>query len=181
MNVWSAVLVAGLAVHNLAAAPQTVQVANHTLTRVSEATRSRLFGLLDVYRVSIYVPRGHATLPALWSAGTAVALRVEVLYNGPLPDHIPSAWKKELMPVLSAAQAQLLKKGYARLESGDVIEIRFVPGGGTAVSVAGRPVLTDRGFELMAAFLNIWMGQTPVSEDVKRELLRGLQRPAPQH
>lgn len=158
----------------LIAQPATLHNGTDALALAGRATRSRLFGLVDIYGVALYVPQGRATIDSIRSARVPVALRVEILYNGSLPDEIPSKWREELMPELGSAQQQSLTRAYARLESGDVIEIRFAPGRGTTVSVSGTRVLADKGFGLMAAFLSIWIGQTAVSEEIKSELLGSL-------
>ncbi len=175
-NSFCVALVAAVAIQTLTAQPQTLQIGEHTLTKASQATRSRLFGSVNIYRVSLYVDQTHATLDALRALRSPIARRVDILYEGSLPDEIPSDWKRELMPALGPGQQKSLVQAYARLSPRDSIEIRFAPGEGTTVSVSGRRILTDDGFELIAAFLDIWMGQTPVSDDIKDQLIAGLRQ-----
>lgn len=177
MRLWNtalcAVVIVACGLASAAAQTPTMSAGETRLTLVSRATRSEMFGLVDLYEVALYVPPDVSSLAMLRGQDTAKGLRVEIEYDGSLPDRIPTEWSRELQPALSRAQQQELRRAYAGLGPGDVIEITYAPGAGTRIVVSGDTVLTDRGYEVMAAFMNIWLGQTPVSEDVKQQLLTG--------
>lgn len=98
---------------------------------------------------------------------------MDVQYGGELPDRIPSEWRRELEPALSDPERRKLRDAYAALTQGDTIRIAYAPGRGATLSVSGADVLSTDGHELIAAFLEIWLGRTPVSEEVKEKLLEG--------
>jgi hypothetical protein len=118
--------------------------------------------------------RGPGGAAALRDSETPKAIRIEVVYDGSLPDQIPGAWQGELLPVLDPRQQEKLRDAYAQLKPNDWVSIDYVPSRGTTVTVLGERVLVDRGQELMGAFLDLWVGQTPVSEEMKQELLQQL-------
>jgi hypothetical protein len=52
-----------------------------------------------------------------------------------------------------------------------VVLIEYVPGKGTAVRVDKTVAATGAHHDLMLAFLDPWLGQRPVSGDMKRALI----------
>ena len=152
------------------AQPEMLDVGGRSLPLKSQATRSEMFGLVDLYQVALYAPANISSVEGLRPKDVPKALRVEVQYNGSLPDEVPSGWRSELDPALNKEQSAKLRSAYAKLEPKDEILITYVPERGTTLRVSGNEVLTNAGYEVMAAFLDIWLGQTPVSEDVKDAL-----------
>jgi hypothetical protein len=57
------------------------------------------------------------------------------------------------------------------LRHGDVVLIEYAPRKGTSVHVNRSILVLGEAHELMLAFLDHWLGQRPVSEDLKRTLL----------
>jgi len=56
-------------------------------------------------------------------------------------------------------------------KEGDLIEVDFVPGTGTTVSVAGQAKGTVEGDDFAKATLRIWLGPKPPSDDLKNGML----------
>jgi hypothetical protein len=52
-----------------------------------------------------------------------------------------------------------------------VVLIEYVPGKGTTVRVNKAVAVGGVNHDLMLAFLDHWLGQRPVSEEIKRTLL----------
>jgi len=52
-----------------------------------------------------------------------------------------------------------------------MVTISYLPKTGTRVAVNDRTVFMTEGQAVMAAFLDNWLGQPPVSEDIKSSLL----------
>jgi hypothetical protein len=53
-----------------------------------------------------------------------------------------------------------------------VIAVEFVPAKGTTVRVNKAVAVTGAHHDLMLAFLDHWIGERPLSEELKRALLR---------
>lgn len=132
------------------------------------ATRSMFF--MDLYELTVMDTDGQLTQADLDDGASPKKLTVDVLYGGDLPD-IPKGWTSELEPALSSGEMQTLRAAYRKLEKGDTIRAAYRPGTGTVVSVGGDVVLSSGGYELMAAFLDIWFGDTPVDDGIKDEFL----------
>lgn len=156
-----------------APAPATIDVGGIALVYCSEGTRERF--LFNLYRVALYLPRQSTDVRYILRPDTAKAFRVEVLYEGPGPDRVPKDWRRELVPALNAEQMARLKQVFETIAAGDVILASFAPGPGpgpgSALSLNGRPVISDPGHALIDAMVELWLGPNPVSKDVKQALL----------
>jgi hypothetical protein len=128
-----------------------------------------LAGLEDLYKIALY-----ATPPfdqsQLLSPDVAKALRIEVTYERdwrrPAVD-----WFRELVPRLEPAAVAHLLGVFAPLRRGDIVLIEYAPRRGTTVHINRSTAVFGARHELMLAFLDHWLGQRPVSEDIKRVLL----------
>lgn len=153
-------------------APQSIEVGGSRLTLTGEGTRSKFF-FVDLYSVALYLPHPFSAAGRIWDEGVPKALRVEILYGGSLPDKIPKSWKVELLPALTFEQKEDLARVYASLNTGDTILITYAPDSGTRILVGDAVVLTDPGDALIHAFLDLWVGKSPVSKELRGSLLGG--------
>ena len=80
-------------------------------------------------------------------------------------------WRRELIPTVEPAAAVHLKGTFAPLQYGDVVLIEYLPQKGTTVRVNRAVAVENADHDLMLAFLDHWLGQRPVSEELKRALL----------
>ena len=152
------------------AAPESIEVSGTRLNLQGQGTRSKFF--FDLYSVALYLRHPFSDdAGRIWDESVPKALRVEILYNGALPDEIPQSWKAELLPALTFEQKETLARAYAQLTTGDTIRITYSPDSGTRIVVGGRVVLTDQGGALMRAFLDLWAGRSPVSKELRGALL----------
>lgn len=139
------------------------------LVLVGYATRAHLAGVEDLYNIALYgsVPFDH---DGMVSQEVAKALRIEITYERDWR-RPPVVWHRELVPRLEAAGAGHLDRVFAPLRRGDVVLIEYAPRKGTTVRINRSIAVLGAQHELMLAFLDHWLGQRPVSEDVKRALL----------
>jgi Chalcone isomerase-like len=83
-----------------------------------------------------------------------------------------AAAREKLKPQLDALDAVMT--GMGPLKKGDVVTLDYVPGSGTVVTVnaqpKGKPI---PGNPLYDALLRVWLGEDPVQDDLKKELLGG--------
>ena len=159
------------AVQASSSAPPTVTPSGSVpIPLLSQATRAHLLGHVEVYAVALYgnrpLERGQ-----LLSSDVAKALRIEVMYEDDPGRRLALDWRRELVPTLEPAAVTHLRGAFAALKRGDVIQVEYVPERGTTVRVNKAVVVSEVNHELMLAFLDHWIGQRPVSEDLKRSLL----------
>jgi Chalcone isomerase-like len=137
----------------------------------------------DVYIIGLYLmtPK-HSAEDAIGDAGPKrIALRlmrdvtarslVDALYEG-IRDNTSVAEFARLKPAADELAAMMLPLMVAK--KGDVVALDYVPDTGSQIVVngraAGQPV---PGQDLYRALLKIWLGDTPVDQDLKRALLSG--------
>jgi hypothetical protein len=142
------------------------------LPLAAHASRSYLLGTVDVYDLGVYVA-GAMSRAHLSSPDVAKALRIEVTYVEDLHRSMPIDWRREFEPILEPAGTAHLRGTFAPLQHGDVVQIEYVPRRGTSIRVNGRTAADNASHDVMLAFLDHWLGQRPVSEDLKRALLGG--------
>lgn len=154
----------------------TVTVGGETLALQAKGKRSMLFGSVDIYSVGVYASREVNSAGALRNQQLTRAVRVNVLYDGGMPEKIPSEWWRELIPALDKQQQQKLREAFARLSPGEDVWITYAPSTGTLFRAAGNTVVTDPGDGLMNAVLDLWFGATPVSSELHDELVTQLRQ-----
>lgn len=140
------------------------------LVRVGQATRVQLLGLVELYTIALYLPEATADRGRTGLPDTPKALRIDVKYDPDLRPRIVTDWRRELVPVVDPSAMAHLRGTFAPLRAGDVVLIAYIPNKGTTVRINKSVAVSLATHDLMAAFLDHWLGQTPVSEEIKRAL-----------
>ena len=141
------------------------------LTRIGLATRAHLLGQVEIYTVALYLDGSTTDRARLESEDVAKALRIEIRYEDDERQLVPFDWRRELIPNLNPTATAHLRGLFAPLRPGDVVLVEYVPRKGTILRVNKSVAVSNANHQLMMAFLDHWLGQRPVSEDVKRALL----------
>ena len=157
--------VAGVAVPSV----ETVQGAR--LQLVGCAAREMLWE--ELYALSLYLPRPVEDASDTQDESMSKLLRLDVTYDGKVPDGLPEDWAGRLREQVSRELMRTLRGLYNELRGGDTVRIAHAPGEGTTVTVNGRVVTSRPGSELMDSALGLWIGRDPLSENMKRLLLSG--------
>jgi len=139
------------------------------LELVGHASRAHLAGVEDLYSIALYGPAPF-DWDAMVSHDAAKALRFEITYERDWR-RPPVVWHRELVPRLEAPGAAHLDRVFAPLRRGDIVSIEYAPRNGTTVRINRSIAVLGAQHELMLAFLDHWLGQRPVSEEMKRALL----------
>jgi hypothetical protein len=140
------------------------------LRLAGQARRADLLGSLELYAIALYAD-GAPDRERLASPDTAKALRIVVSYRNDLRRPVTLDWQRELIPRLEARAVAQLRSDFAALRQGDVVQIEYAPARGTTVRINRGVAVPDAHHDLMLAFLDHWLGDRPVSEELKRALL----------
>ena len=140
------------------------------LPRAAAATRVHMLGLIELYSLAVYVGGG-MDRSNLLSADVPKAVRIQVLYEEDIRQRIGLDWRAELIPKLESAATAHLRGTFAPIRRGDVILIEYVPQKGTSVRVNRAVAVSGVNHDLMLAFLDHWVGQRPVSDEIKQTLI----------
>jgi Chalcone isomerase-like len=150
--------------------PPTITYSGRQLELAGCGTREMMF-FVDVYVISIYLPEPSADGATIMAPGTPKLVRLDVVYDGSMPDDLPADWRARLEDEISAEMVDTLQGFYQDIRSGDVVAIGYAPDSGTRIEVNGETVVARPGDQLIGAMLEIWIGADPISENLKRLLL----------
>jgi hypothetical protein len=131
------------------------------------------FTALEIYSVAVYRNGSLSDRAHLASPDVPKALRVEVLHAEDLRRRIAIDWRSELVPAVDPGAAAHLRNAFAPLTQGGVVVVEYSPAKGTTVRVNRSIAVSGASHDLMLAFLDHWLGQRPVSEEIKRALTGG--------
>ena len=151
--------------------PDSLNIANNELVLSGCGIREVLW--TDVYMVALYMPVPTRDARPIFDRALAKAVRVEIIYDGDVPEEMPTEWRRYLRQELSRDVFRAFRNLYSELEQGDVLLAGFTPGAGTAVTVNNETVATSPDSNIVDALLELWIGHDPVSKNLRRLLLKG--------
>lgn len=146
--------------------------ADSNLILNGKGTRNLLF--IELYTCELYLDNPTSRANDILSRDQRLLIKLEV--HGEPPDDVPTDWASVLQRELSDKIYDQVTRTYTTLVSGDQIELLHRPGSGTEVKVNNRVLFTDPGRSLIVAILEQWLGETPVSEDLKAALLGPIEK-----
>jgi hypothetical protein len=141
------------------------------LMMAAQAARSDFLGAVQLYTIAIYTDGGSLSRELLVSPDTAKAIRIQVSYQDDLRRKVAIDWRRELLPRLEAGVAAHIQGSFAPIQYGDTVIIEYVPSRGTTVRVNKGIAVSGANHDLMLAFLDHWIGQRPLSEEIKQALV----------
>lgn len=151
--------------------PAELRAGYTPLTLVAEGSRTDQLGGEVLYNVAVYAQQQPLDLAGLASADVAKALRIEIDLDDDPFNPLTRRWRRELVPRLDAPAAAQLLAITAAARKGDVLVVEYEPGKGTTIRGNNATAVSRAPHGLMVAFLDNWLGQRPVSEELKRILL----------
>ncbi|MEO3432012.1 chalcone isomerase family protein [Inquilinus sp. CAU 1745] len=160
----------GLAVEieGVTLAPESVY-SEQRLELAGCGTREMMF-FVDVYVISLYLPAPPAD--AVMDPATTKLVQLNIIYDGSVPDDLPDEWRSRLEDQISEEMLRTLQGFYKDIRGGDIVTIGYAPDSGTAIRVNGDAVVTQPGNSLIDAMLELWIGEDPISGNLKRLLLQ---------
>ena len=153
--------------------PTEIRVGYTRLAQVAEGSRTDQLGGEALYRVAVYADATPLDPAKLASAEVAKALRIEIVSEDDPFSPLTRPWRRELVPRLSPVAAAQLGVLTGSMRKGDVLLVEYEPGKGTTIRGNAQTIVSRAPHDLVVSFLDQWLGQRPVSEDLKRTLLEG--------
>lgn len=158
---------------------EAIKVAGADLKLNGAGLRSKAF--FKVYAIGLYLPDKQAMLTAVQSAAGPKRVHLHMLrdvdaddFSEALEEGIKANHSESELKVLAARMAQLtaIINEIKQAKSGLAIDLDWVPGAGTQVVIGGQPRGKPiEGEDFYRALLRIWLGDKPVSGDLKKALL----------
>ena len=169
------ILSGGLGVASANASPPS-SLNSTSLTWALHSSGVRSYNFIDVYQCALYFPANEKPNQEKLTASakdlkSPVAIRIEIS-TSMLPDKMPDVWRETIESEVTGKAFLHFRKGFARLDEGDVLLFLYLPGEGTRLLLNDKPVFKDPGPGLMQSLLEQWVGSNPISEDLKQALIK---------
>lgn len=149
--------------------PSEISINNSTFINNGCGTREMFWHQL--YQVSLYLEEKTSDHTVVLDNDTAKIIRLQVLYEDKLPEEIPGVWQEPLEEEISKEMFGLVQDLYDDIGTGDIVLFIYESGGATTVSLNGDNIISERNSELVNTMLENWLGNDPVSGNLKRLLL----------
>jgi hypothetical protein len=154
----------------------SITVEGKTLKLNGAGLRTKL--MFKVYVASLYLETSTKDAAAVVSTDQVKSMRLSILRSlkgSQVSEAIEEGFEKNSKAQMAALKPRLAKLGtmIPNVEKGDEIELAYVPGKGTVVSVKGSEKGVIEGKDFADALFSVWLGANPVQEDLKKELLKG--------
>jgi len=155
--------------------PESVMVGGQKLMLNGAGLRKK--AIFKVYVGALYLPsKTTSDQAALAQTGPAkVTLKMLRDVGG---EKLRDAWSDGFAANNPAADVARIKDRIQRfnamfgdVKEGDLIEVDFVPGTGTTVTIAGKAMGTIEGDDFAKATQRIWLGPKPPTDDLKDGML----------
>lgn len=132
---------------------------------------------IDLYDAALYLEPDRD--PLQWHRETARQL--EISYFKPVKaEHFAKATDKLIQRNLKKCEYRQMKSTidrflalYRDVKPGDRYSLTYVPGKGTALALNGQPLGIFEGNLLSRALFAIWLGDKPISDDLRDQLVYG--------
>jgi diphthamide synthase (EF-2-diphthine--ammonia ligase) len=158
--------------------PETAQVGNETLQLNGAGLRTKFF--FKVYVGALYLDKkAHTAADVLANTGAkriAMFWKMDVdsedIQDGFAEDFDANTTKAEkaaLAPQIKTFMAVFDK--FKEVKKGAVINLDYVPGEGTRISLNGKEMERIAGAEFYATLLRVWFGDHPADADLEEGML----------
>ncbi len=159
--------------------PETITAGGRELKLNGAGIRKKSFLAVKVYVGALYLPAPSRDAAAIVAADEPKVVRMRFLrdvtrdqvmgaFRDGFHDNSP-ADAAALVPKLDAVAAILPDE----LKEGAELDVSYLPGQGSAVSVAGGRTATIEGKAFADALFRNWLGPKPADGDLKKDMLAG--------
>jgi hypothetical protein len=156
------------------AAP-TVEVAGKRLQLMGMGLRKKLW--IKVYLASFYLERPTGDGAQAISSDQIKQVRMHMLRDlerDKIVEAVRDGFQKNSEPDMPRLQERLgqFLKAIPDLKGGQEIVITYLQGTGTVMKAGGGEQITIPGKDFADALFSVWLGNHPVDDDLKGEMLR---------
>ena len=151
--------------------PDSIDVQGRQLPLSGCGTREAFF--TDIYVAGLYLPEQRMSQQQILSPDTPKAVRLDIVYDGTLPQDIPDSWREPLNRMVSYEIKERIASIYAGFGAGDRITLKYDPQAGTQIIVNGERVRSMEGDAVIRPLLRLWIGDEAVSANLRQLLLSG--------
>ncbi len=136
--------------------------------------------VFKIYIAALYLTETGNQAEAVIASDTPKRMVMHFLYDEVPREKLVNGWDEGFENNLTEQQLNALKpridqfKGFFEtMKEGEAIYLDYIPGEGTAVIVKGEKKGVVSGHDFNQALLRIWLGEEPIGEKLKQNLLGG--------
>ena len=158
--------------------PETVKVQDKTLKLNGMGLRKQTLFQVKVYVLGLYLENLSKDAAQVISSEQVKRAQLNFLRDvdhGKVNDMITRGFEKNAKDQMAALKPRLAKllSLIPDLKERDQLQITYVPGKGTAVSLNGLEKGVIEGKDFASVLFSVWLGPDPVDEGLKTALLGG--------
>jgi hypothetical protein len=134
----------------------------------------------SIYLASLYLPQATNDAGAIFALNQPNRVQMDMLYSEVEKEKLVAGWNDGFAANHSAEQLAPLRDRlqsfnamFDTLVSGDRVQLDYLPAEGTRVSINGEARGVIPGQDFNQALLRVWLGESPVTKSLKRDLLGG--------
>ena len=138
--------------------------------------RTKFF--VKVYAAGLYLTQTSGSVDSILALPGPKRVRMHFIHSEVEADKIRSGWTDGYRANHSDAEYEALKDRiqqfndlFPTLKAGDVVDVDYVPGSGTAVRLNGETQGIIPGEDFYPATLKIWLGDKPAHSGLKKAML----------
>ncbi len=131
-----------------------------------------------IYIAALYLQEKSRDVKSVVETDAPKRMTMHFLYEEVEKEKLVDGWNEGFENNLSSEKLNSLKSRidqfnsyFESMKSGEVIYLDYLPGKGTRVIIKGTEKGIVEGLDFNQALLSIWLGDEPVGEELKQQLL----------
>ncbi|BCL62985.1 chalcone isomerase [Desulfomarina profundi] len=147
-----------------------------TLQLNGAGVRTKFF--FNIYIAELYMEHPSAVAREVLAADGEKRMVMHFLYSEVGKEKLVDGWNEGFEANCTKTELENLRvrinqfnSFFTDVKKNDIIVLDFVPGQGTAVTIAGKDKGRIKGRDFNDALLKIWLGKEPVTSSLKEKLL----------
>ena len=154
----------------------TVSELDQSLRLNGAGIRYKFF--FKIYIGALYLPAQQNDPAVILKNPQANRMVMHFLYDEVTREKLVAAWQEGFSENVDAEVFKALKTRldkfngmFSDMHNGDIVLLDYVPGKGTRVTIKGVEAGVIEGADFNQALLSVWLGEEPVTEELKDALL----------
>ncbi|MEW8505543.1 MAG: chalcone isomerase family protein [Candidatus Thiodiazotropha sp.] len=154
------------------------EVDNAELVLNGAGIRKKLF--FKIYLASLYLPQTTSEIATVIDVESPARVQMHILYSEIEREKFVEGWNDGFSANLSTEELAAVRERldqfnamFTTLKAGDLVSLDYIPGEGTRVVIKEVEKGVIPGGDFYQALLMVWLGDSPISQSLKRELLGG--------
>ncbi|MES9968953.1 MAG: chalcone isomerase family protein [Candidatus Thiodiazotropha sp.] len=149
---------------------------NAALVLNGAGIRKKFF--VKVYLASLYLGQATSDIAEVLNVDGPARVQMQIIHSEIEKEKLVAAWNDGFSANLDAEKLQAVRDRldqfnamFQTMREGDLIDLDYIPGKGTHVTINGMEKGVIPGVDFYQALLLVWLGDSPISKSLKKELL----------